>query len=84
MGSSLQDCWTEELATLRKLALRSGSLSAAADLAMAMQRLGRDSNLPLLLELGEELLNHVNEPDILGVDRCLAKLPQDPLPLTSP
>ncbi len=81
---ALLGCWTEELETLRKLAQRSGSLSASADLAKAMRRVGQATNQPILLEWGEELHRHVNEPDILGVDRCLAKLAQNPFAATTP
>lgn len=74
---ALQPVWSEELATLRRQACCSGSLSAAADLAEAMKRQGQTRGYPQLVELGVELLHYATEPDILGVDRCLAKLPQD-------
>ncbi len=74
---ALQPVWSEELETLRRQACRSGSLSAAVELAEAMKRQGQTQGQPQLVELGVELLHYATEPDILGVDRCLAKLPQD-------
>ena len=73
----LQPVWSKELETLRRQAYRSGSLSAAVELAEAMKRQGQTGGHPQLVELGVELLHYATEPDILGVDRCLAKLPQD-------
>lgn len=71
---SIEALWTEELEQLRRQATRSGSLSDAASLGVAMQQIGKMDHQPLLVDLGGELMQYTNEPNILGVDRLLAKL----------
>jgi signal transduction histidine kinase len=66
--------WNSDLEMLRRQAASSGSLSDAASLGAAMRESGVANNLPMLAELGDELIHYANEPDILGVDRLLAKL----------
>ncbi len=66
--------WTEDLETLRRQAVFSGSLADAAALGAAMQQQGMTNNQPSLTTLGEELLLHAQEPNILGVDRLMARL----------
>jgi signal transduction histidine kinase/CheY-like chemotaxis protein len=66
--------WNTNLEMLRRQASSSGSLSDAASLGLAMRESGVATNLPLLAELGGDLIHYANEPDILGVDRLLAKL----------
>ncbi len=71
---SMETVWTEELEGLRQQATRSGSLSDAASLSLAMQQIGKTVHQSLLVELGGELMQYTAEPNILGVDRLLAKL----------
>jgi len=71
---SIEALWTEELEQLRRQATRSGSLSDAASLGVAMQQIGKMDHQPLLVDLGGELMQYTAEPNILGVDRLLAKL----------
>ena len=66
--------WNGELELLRRQAVFSGSLAEAATLGEAMRQRGKAENQPVLTMLGEELLRHAHEPNILGVDRLLAKL----------
>lgn len=74
LAGLLAPAWTEDLETLRRQAVFSGSLADAASLALAMQEQGVASNHPNLTILGEELLLHAQEPNILGVDRLMARL----------
>jgi signal transduction histidine kinase/DNA-binding LytR/AlgR family response regulator len=71
---SLEAVWTEEFEELRQKASRSGSLSDAVTLGTAMLQAGEREHQPLLTDLGGELIQHAVEPNILGVDRLLAKL----------
>jgi len=71
---SIEALWTVELEQLLRQATRSGSLSDAASLGVAMQRIGKKDHQPLLVDLGGELMQYTTEPNILGVDRLLAKL----------
>jgi signal transduction histidine kinase/DNA-binding response OmpR family regulator len=66
--------WNEELEQLRTQSLQSGSLADAAELARAMQQRGTQEQQPLLVALGTDLLHFAHEPNILGVDRLLARL----------
>jgi len=68
------DAWNAELEELRQKAAFSGSLTDAASLAACMRQRGLAVNQPILTRLGEELLQHAQDPNILGVDRLLAKL----------
>nr|WP_275888430.1 ATP-binding protein [Desulfobulbus alkaliphilus] len=72
--SGIRAAWTDELEQLRQQAAGSGSLSDAIVLGSAMQRFGKAGMQPLLVEIGGELVQHATEPNILGVDRLLAKL----------
>jgi signal transduction histidine kinase len=72
--ASIRAAWTDELEQLRRQAARSGSLSDAVLLGVAMQRTGETGKQPLLDELGGELVLYAADPNILGVDRLLAKL----------
>lgn len=72
--SCIASVWTEELEQLHRQAVRSGSLSAAVSLGAAMKQTGETMRQPLITELGEELMQYAGAPDILGVDRLLAKL----------
>jgi len=71
---ALEAVWTEELEQLRWKATRSGSLSDAVALGAAMLQAGERGQQPLLINLGHELMQYAVEPNILGVDRLLAKL----------
>ena len=71
---ALEAVWTEELEQLRWKATRSGSLSDAVALGAAMLQAGEQDQQPLLMNLGNELMQYAIEPNILGVDRLLAKL----------
>ncbi|MCL1981157.1 MAG: ATP-binding protein [Proteobacteria bacterium] len=66
--------WNAELEELRQQAVLSGSLTDAASLGTCMQQRGLAENQPILTRLGEELLQHAQDPNILGVDRLLVKL----------
>ena len=66
--------WTDSLQQLLRQAIYSGSLSDAATLATAILQLGKTTEQPVLSNLGEELLPHAQEPNILGVDRLLTQL----------
>jgi len=66
--------WDNELDVLRQRAVFSGSLADAVALGGAVRQRGLAENQPSLTKLGEELLLHAHEPNILGVDRLLAKL----------
>lgn len=66
--------WTDALEEMLRQALYSGSLTDAAALATAMLQFGKTMQQPVLSDLGEELLLHAQEPNILGVDRLLAQL----------
>jgi signal transduction histidine kinase/CheY-like chemotaxis protein len=68
------DAWNDELEELRRQAAFSGSLTDAALLGTSMRQRGEAVNQPILTRLGEELLQHAQDPNILGVDRLLAKL----------
>lgn len=74
LSSQVAAAWNMDLDLLRQQAAFSGSLTDAASLGVAMQRRGEAENQPVLTRLGEELLLHAHEPNILGVDRVLAKL----------
>ena len=66
--------WTAELEKLCSQAVRSGSLADAVSLGAAMLKAGEKAPQSLLTELGGELVQYAAEPNILGVDRLLAKL----------
>ncbi|MBV5316434.1 MAG: response regulator [Desulfobulbaceae bacterium] len=70
----LQPLWTEEFEKLRQNASRSGSLSDAVALGEAMLQAGEKNQQPLLTDIGGALMQYAVEPNILGVDRLLAKL----------
>lgn len=70
----IEGVWTAELEQLRCQAVRSGSLADAVSLGAAMLQTGGKATEPLLSELGGELVQYAAEPNILGVDRLLAKL----------
>jgi signal transduction histidine kinase/FixJ family two-component response regulator len=72
--TGIRPVWTDTLEQLRCQAARSGSLSDALLLGTAMQRIGEADKHPLLVEVGDELIQHATDPNILGVDRLLAKL----------
>lgn len=66
--------WNEDLEQLRCQAVRSGSLTDAASLGAAIGQHGKIEQQPVLTALGRDLFLFANEPNILGVDRLLAKL----------
>lgn len=66
--------WTDELEKLHHQAVRSGSLADAVSLGAAMLQAGEQTPQSLLSELGGDLVQYAAEPNILGVDRLLAKL----------
>jgi signal transduction histidine kinase/CheY-like chemotaxis protein len=68
------NAWNAQLERLRIQAVRSGSLGDAASLGMAMKETGETASQSMLAELGAELMQYANEPNILGVDRLLARL----------
>ena len=70
----IEGVWTGELEKLRCQAVRSGSLADAVSLGAAMLQAGGKAKESLLSELGGELVQYAAEPNILGVDRLLAKL----------
>jgi signal transduction histidine kinase/FixJ family two-component response regulator len=70
----VSEVWTQELEQLRRQAVGSGSLADAASLGTAISEFGKLKDLPALIALGNDLLLFANEPNILGVDRLLAKL----------
>ena len=70
----LANAWNPDLELLLRQASRSGSLTDAAALAMAMTERGAKEYQPELAGLGDELMRYTNEPNILGVDRLLARL----------
>ena len=70
------DAWNDELETLRQQAVVSGKLTDAAALGAYMQQRGMAMQQPLLTRLGEELLRYAQDPDIMGMDRMIAKLSQ--------
>jgi CheY-like chemotaxis protein len=74
LTSQVAAAWNMDLDLLRQQAAFSGSLTDAASLGVAMQLRGEAEHQPVLTRLGEELLLHAHEPNILGVDRVLAKL----------
>lgn len=71
---SVQDGWSPELDQLLHQAIRSGSLSDATELGVALGRQGRARQDGILTTLGDDLLRFTTEPDIMGVDRQLALL----------
>lgn len=72
--ASMTEQWSDDLERLRHQAVRSGSLVDAATLGEALQRQGETARQPMLIALGRDLQQFANEPNILGVDRLLAKL----------
>lgn len=70
----VSEVWNQDLEQLRRKAAGSGSLADAASLGIAVSEVGKLKNLPALIALGNDLLLFANEPNILGVDRLLAKL----------
>ncbi|MDD2467593.1 MAG: ATP-binding protein [Desulfobulbus sp.] len=73
-SSSVQAAWDDELDQLLRQAVRSGSLSDAAALGAAIGKEGEGRKDGLLMSLGGDLLQFAAEPNIMGVDRLLAKL----------
>lgn len=71
--AGIKAAWNDELEQLHRQAVRSGSLSDAILLGAALQRTGEASKQPLLVEVGDELIQHATDPNIMGVDRLLAK-----------
>ena len=74
LGQSVQAVWNEELDQLLRQAVRSGSLSDAAALGAAVGKAGEENKDGLLRTFGGDLLRFSAEPNIMGVDRMLAKL----------
>lgn len=74
LSACVGGAWNEELEQLRCQAVRSGSLTDAASLGAAIGQRGKTEHQPVLTALGRELFVFANEPNILGVDRLLAKL----------
>jgi signal transduction histidine kinase/FixJ family two-component response regulator len=70
----VSEVWNQDLEQLRRKAAGSGSLADAASLGIAIGQLGKLKDQPVLSALGNDLLLFANEPNILGVDRLLAKL----------
>lgn len=66
--------WTDELEERLVSAIRSGCLSEAASLGAALEKTGGQLGLSQLVEMGRELQQHAGEPNILGVERLLARL----------
>jgi len=71
---SVQAAWNDELDQLLRQAVRSGSLADAAALGAAVGKQGEARKDGLLITLGGDLLTFAAEPNIMGVDRLLAKL----------
>lgn len=74
LAGSVQAAWNEELDQLLRQAARSGSLTDAAALGAAVGKQGETLKDALLVNLGGDLLQFAAEPNIMGVDRLLAKL----------
>lgn len=74
LGHSLQETWNEHLDQLLRQAVRSGSLADAAELGAAIGRRGEMRQDEVLISVGGDLLQYAAEPNIMGVDRLLAKL----------
>ncbi|MGD9949262.1 MAG: ATP-binding protein [Desulfobulbus sp.] len=74
LASSVQAAWNEELDQLFRQAVRSGSLADAAAIGAAVGKEGEAHRDALLMTLGGDLLQFAAEPNIMGVDRLLAKL----------
>jgi signal transduction histidine kinase/DNA-binding NarL/FixJ family response regulator len=72
LTNSIRRAWNDELEQLLCQAIRSGSLTDAADLGAALSKHGKSLQDPVLMSLGEDLLQFTAEPDIMGVDRQLA------------
>ncbi len=73
-SGSVQAAWNDELDQLLRQAVRSGSLADAAALGAAVGKEGEAMKDGLLITLGGDLLTFAAEPNIMGVDRLLAKL----------
>ncbi|WP_306546394.1 ATP-binding protein [Desulfobulbus sp.] len=74
LSACVAGVWNEDLEQLRCQAVRSGSLTDAASLGAAIGQHGKTEQQPVLTALGRDLFLFANEPNILGVDRLLAKL----------
>jgi len=74
IATSVQAVWNEELDQLFRQAVRSGSLTDAAALGAAVGKAGEMNKDGLLRTFGGDLLQFAAEPNIMGVDRMLAKL----------
>jgi CheY-like chemotaxis protein len=72
LTNSILRAWNDELEQLLCQAIRSGSLTDAADLGAALSKHGKSLQDSVLMSLGEDLLQFTAEPDIMGVDRQLA------------
>jgi CheY-like chemotaxis protein len=74
LAAAISAGWTGELATLHRQALRSGSLSEAAELGAALAQRGAELENRLLIDFGAELRHFADELDIIGVDRLLLEV----------
>ncbi len=74
LAHSLYGAWNEQLDQLLRQAVRSGSLADAVELGAAIGRLGEVLQNEVLVSVGGDLLQFAAEPNIMGVDRLLAKL----------
>ncbi|MGE4559226.1 MAG: ATP-binding protein [Desulfobulbus sp.] len=70
------EAWNDELGQLLRQAVRSGSLADAATLGAAVGKEGEARKDSLLMSFGGNLLQFAEEPNIMGVDRLLAKISQ--------
>ncbi|WP_446008679.1 ATP-binding response regulator [Candidatus Electrothrix sp.] len=66
--------WGQKLDQLYREAEMSGSLDAAAELGLAMQKQGLEEDLLPLIEMGKELQGFALDLDIQGVDHLLGVL----------
>lgn len=74
LARSLHGTWNEQLDQLLRQAVRSGGLADAVDLGAAIGRMGEMRQDEILISVGGDLLQFAAEPNIMGVDRLLAKL----------
>jgi len=68
--------WNDELESLLLQAVFSGSLTDAAALGSCMRQRGLAERQSVMTRVGDELLQHAQEPNILGVERLLTRLYQ--------
>jgi signal transduction histidine kinase/CheY-like chemotaxis protein len=74
LARSLHGTWNEQLDQLLRQAVRSGGLADAVDLGAAIGKMGEMRQDEILISMGGDLLQFAAEPNIMGVDRLLAKL----------